>query len=201
MDIEELIRETRILVGQKYKTWGYHNLDHFDETVEVVRKLESKLDQRDWSILMIAVVFHDVFKGYGSGKDEEMSATMAQDWMQKQGEFSIGDLELVKEMIMGTVTTFTPEWEMHQMAEDMENPMVRLVADIDLVNMGTEWNRFESRLRGLWRECGHEVGEDKEMWQHQKNFFKGRIFLTDYIKEISPHLEENKQRVDDILSE
>ena len=88
----------------------FHNLKHTKQTVDAVIEIceQSNIPKKEQEILMIAAWFHDVGYIHTYKNHEAKSAEMAAEFL-KNNKYSEKNIETVKQLILKTELSTTPE--------------------------------------------------------------------------------------------
>ncbi|MFA7300748.1 MAG: hypothetical protein WC069_00330 [Candidatus Shapirobacteria bacterium] len=211
--IENGLNYSRSIVEINHSELGFHNLDHNNDTRVFALKMiyqamsSGNINNEDGQLLLLAVGFHDVVQGNGPIVNERMSADIARKWMEENKEYTEENIALVEKIIMGTAIERGDDGKMHQLAEHVAtgNPntdlLIKMMADIDLFNIGATEDIFENRSLGLWNEMSGtayikvddmDIDEQRKFWTFEHDFLEGRNYLTNNARQLSPNIENNQ---------
>lgn len=114
----------------------YHSVEHSRDVLREVLRLglHDELTERDIHLLSIGAAFHDTGFIHKPIENEELGAQMAQEAMSRFGGYSVGEIEVVREMILDT--RFVNVSQPH--LTSIISPLGRYLIDADLGNLGRD---------------------------------------------------------------
>lgn len=137
-----------------YHNWEEHVVPAYEDAGQL--GILADLSAKDIGLLQIAALYHDIALPVGREGHEEASARIAEEDLKSFG-YTDEDIAGVKEIILGTMGKME---DGVYVTEPSDNPLVNLMRDIDLSNVGkVNYSELGENLR-------IEVGvEDKNAWR------------------------------------
>lgn len=178
---------------------GYHDTEHTRQVIAATMLLgnlaltRGNITQHESQLLIIAGAFHDVEQGLGSGRNETESASQAENAMRKTGLFTSDDIEKVRTGIMATQVVYDAG-HLEQSATDY---FTKLLADADLVSLGSSTEQYWDRTVGLFYEWYGERADDREariqFMTHQITLLSTHVYYTVEARTIFTNQPFNKK--------
>ena len=150
----------------------YHNIDHIYDVVEGCRIIgrDCNVNGRDMELLEAAAWLHDL--GYYAGyvNHEAVSASLAQEFLLKNG-WSEEEVEIIRNCILSTKVPQNPTTQLEE-----------IICDADLFHLGLESFFQKSELLRLELTL-HDRNISQENWLKQSlKFLEVHEFHTEYGK-------------------
>lgn len=186
--VESLIGSAFAVIDRKYGTdglspKGYHNRFHTSDVLNSASYLsdlaiaKGRLDCNLKPLLLIAAAFHDIEQDLGPGNNELASSEKAYRAMKESGIFDEEDCRIVSGAILGTRIFF--EEEIMKQSVSTESPYItQLLADADLMSLGSNEELYWERAIGLFNELHPGKSSLSPEW---------RLFLVKQVKLLSSH--------------
>jgi len=164
----------------------YHNIDHIYDVVEGCRIIgrDGNVNGRDMELLEAAAWLHDL--GYYAGyvNHEAVSASLAQEFLLKNG-WSEEEVEIIRNCILSTKVPQNPTTQLEE-----------IICDADLFHLATE--KFFEKSDLLWQEFSlYDKNMTKEQWKiNSRKFVESQEYFTRYGKKhLEPKLKENIRKL------
>ncbi len=169
----------------------YHNYNH---TLEVVNHTEEiakgmNLSAEELEIVLIAAMFHDT--GYLQNREnhEELSASIAEDYLNEQHYAQ----ENIKKVIGCIKATKIPQRP--------TNILEQVICDADLLNLGKEDCLEKTEV--LHKEIEHAIGKsipEKDWLKQSIKFFHEHSYHTEYVRNrYNKSRDENLKKLEEQL--
>lgn len=171
------------------REYGYHNLNHIDELLQTLTEHQNairdddpyKLNDYDLFALVLAIVFHDVIYVAGKNDNENKSAQLARQELDKAWVDEI-QTQIVSDIIEDSAD-HTPRFGDYEQGE-RRHYLGQIMFDLDFTPLGK--NYIEFRNDGS-RICNEYVARDNANKLTVVEFYKGRVqFLREML---------NKERI------
>ncbi|UKN01885.1 hypothetical protein K6119_19360 [Paracrocinitomix mangrovi] len=118
----------------------YHNLTHLSEMFRYAFEFQSAF--KDFEVVLYSIFYHDIVYDAASKDNEEKSAEIAKERLQKLG-FEIDRVEEVFNQIIAT--------KFHELSTDNDT---NLLLDIDMSILGSDWKNYEAYALNVRKEYG-----------------------------------------------
>jgi len=181
--IDQVRKYVERFVAEKFPVGiCYHNMEHIYDVVQgckiigedcnVIRSEMEKLEAAAW--------LHDI--GYYAGylNHEAVSATLAQDFLLKNG-WNQEEVEIICNCILSTKVPQNPKTLLEE-----------IICDADLFHLATE--KFFEKSDLLWQEFSlYDKNLTKEEWRiNSRKFVEAQKYFTPYGKKhLEPKLKKN----------
>lgn len=185
---------------------GYHDTEHTKQVIDAASTLgnmavhRDKIDVLDRYLLIIAAAFHDIEQDKGSGNNEVVSALEAKRAMAKNNVFDEREVSLVEDAILATRVTY----DAGHLQQSASNYFTQLLADADLVSLGSDTESYWSRAVGLFHEWyGNDCIDTANritFMSHQVALLKTHVYYTPEANEIFTNQPVNLAFSEDILA-
>lgn len=177
MNEEEFLKLKKEIISRLSKELPehlyYHSLEH---TLRVLEKAaliakHERIDDKDFRLLQLAALFHDIGFVKSSENHEEIGCSVAKVYLANY-DLKNKEIDKICGMIMAT-----------KIPQQPTNLLEEILADADLEYLGT--NDFEPISDHLFKELQHKTPElTKEKWDEiQVKFFQEHNYFTSYAKE------------------
>ncbi|MDP1676137.1 MAG: HD domain-containing protein [Bacteroidota bacterium] len=169
----------------------YHNYNHTLEVVSHTKEIATgmNLSLEELEIVLIAAMFHDT--GYLQTREdhEELSASIAEQFLSKQHYSQ----ENIKKVIGCIRATKVPQQPV--------TLLEKVICDADLLNLGKEDCIEKGEV--LHKEIEHAIGKsipEKDWLKQSINFFHEHSYHTDYVrKRYNKSRDENLKKLEEQL--
>jgi predicted metal-dependent HD superfamily phosphohydrolase len=150
----------------------YHNYNHTLQVVKAVEEIAEAegISKEDKELVLLAAWFHD--SGYVKGKEnhEEVSKSIAQEFLLKE-DFSSTKIEQILHLIDAT-----------KMPQNPTNILEKIICDADLFHLGSEkFSEISCFVRLEWELFCGNILTDIEWLQSNVKFLSEHHFFTDYV--------------------
>ncbi len=146
-------------------------------TKKVVAKTQlmaehSDVTEEEKTLLIIAAWFHDIGFIKTEKGHEEVSAEMAEDFLE--GKLSQDQIELVKQIILAT-----------RMDEEPHSLLEEIIKDGDMAHLGgKDYFERSNALRQEWKNCENKEYTDEEWFKINEDFMLDQHYRTEAGREI-----------------
>lgn len=148
---------------------AYHTLAHLEDCFTKWEPARSLAHQPN--TIELALYFHDVVYDPRASDNEERSAALAVQWLQR-GQVSQSLVEAVRQLILATKHQTTPKDE-----------GTALLVDIDLAILGSpiaDFDRYEANIRYEYNWVSEAVYRAKRADLLERFLDRPRLFQTDF---------------------
>jgi len=167
----------------------YHNAQHTNEVVRAAKQIANhyQLNERDYFIVVIAALFHDIGYFADAKNHEAMGAEQASVYLREKGV----EEDLIKTVSGAILSTKIPQ--------KPTNLLENILCDADLFHLGSEEFRERSKLMHKEAELICNTTISKNDWRKRDiKFLENHHYHTDYCQLV---LNDQKQKnIDKIKS-
>lgn len=149
----------------------YHNLEHISNFYTQLSKCSTQV--KEWDVLVLAMVYHDIIYGSEDHRDEERSAELAVERLASAG-LPADKIEKIDSLIRATKT--------HAFSTDND---INLFNDADMSILGLDRAYYQKYVVNVRKEYASSPNFDAGRKRVLQYFLKmPRIFKTDFFNRI-----------------
>lgn len=199
LNIEDLIETDLVLRGYVFElinlyvseNRNYHNEIHIDYMLSKLEAFKNTVSEKEYNLLELAILFHDVVYIPGSAYNEKASAAYAAVIM-KRCLFSEEDIDSVVELIHATIYTNNPYVG--------DNVNIQIMRDLDMLAMAEDYKDFYLTQLSIVSEFNIIITLDSDLIAWHKNVLSKSmsgeepIFLLPIHKNLESKVQDNLKR-------
>ncbi|MDZ7607916.1 MAG: HD domain-containing protein [Cyclobacteriaceae bacterium] len=164
----------------------YHNIEHTYDVVKGCRIIgeDCNVSKREMEMLEAAAWLHDIGYYAGFENHEAVGASLAQDFLLKNG-WTQEEVEIINNCILSTKVPQKPKTLLEE-----------IICDADLFHLATE--KFFEKSDLLWQEFVlYDKNLTKEQWKiNSRKFVESQKYFTAYGKKhLEPKLKQNIEKL------
>lgn len=170
----KLVEEVKEIV-EKYVSRSYHNLVHIFECLSLIEVIEEEdlLIDDEKELLSLAMIFHDIIYDPSSTKNEEESASFAEQLLFSKN-YSQEKINMIMSIIKATDHT---RW--------VSDHLEKLACDIDMFGFSIPFNQFSyisSLIREEYNMCTDDVYLIGRLDFLKRLKARGYVYRSDFFK-------------------